>query len=278
MSAVVEVVVMIRKMSLPLILVALAVAAWAADGVNFSYRFQPGAAERHRVKVNTEADFGGMAMSQVADLEVSVKCVSAAEGRNVMQLTVDKADMSRTMFGNMEKDPTGEMLVGHAISFVVDGHGKVDEVAPVGYFEGWDQIKRFIDPVIKNWYVHLPGEVVAVGGEWTHDPPKETDESGVEVTSHSVYKFKEMKKDKGRDLAQVSVDVENTMGGKSTTPAGVYDVDGKGKGKYEFSFDPATGAVAKFKGSIDVDMNLTPQTGGDPVATVMGYTIERELL
>lgn len=252
----------------------LATAAQAA-GVNFSHRFEAGRSDRYRVKMNTDADFRGMTMTQAADMEVTMKCVSVAPDRNVVELTVDKAEMSRSMMGNMESDPTAAKITGRAIGFVVNGKGEVSEINPVGYMEGWDELKRVVEPLVKSMYVYLPGNEVAVGGTWTHER-KETEESGVDLSSKGVFKFKEMKKEKGTDCAVVAADIDNKMGGTSTTPMGSFGVDGKGKGKYDFSFDPSSGTVLRFKSRIDIEMNLTPQAGGEPVVSIMGYTIERE--
>jgi hypothetical protein len=227
--------------------------------------------------MNTEADFRGMTMTQMADMEVTLKCVSVAPDRNVVELTVDKAEMSRSMMGNMESDPTAAKITGHAIGFVVSAKGEVSEVNPVGYMDGWDELKRVVEPLVKSMYVYLPGNEAAVGGTWTQER-SETEESGVELSSKGVFKFKEMKKEKGTDCAMVTADIDNKMGGTSTTPMGSFGVDGKGKGRYDFAFDPASGTVLRFKSKIDVEMNLTPQAGGEPVVSIMGYTIEREKL
>ena len=59
---------------------ALALASGAApavaDDVTFAYKFEPGTTERHRAKLNQEVTMGPMAVSNIADMEVTVKCLS----------------------------------------------------------------------------------------------------------------------------------------------------------------------------------------------------------
>jgi hypothetical protein len=266
---------MMRSFVLFLVPALFALSTAQAAGVNFSHRFEAGKSDRYRVKMNTDADFRGMTMTQLADMEVTAKCVSVAPDRVVMEVTVDKAEMSRAMMGNMEADPTAAQIVGKAVGFVVNAKGEVSEISPVGYFEAWEEVRRLYEPLLKTFYVYMPGGEVAVGGEWTQDR-KDTEETGVELSSKTVFKFKEMKKEKGVDCAFVTADISSTMGGTSTTPMGAFAVDGKGRGKYEFLFDALSGKVLRFKSKTDIEMDLTPQAGGDPVASIMGYTIERE--
>jgi hypothetical protein len=54
--------------------------------------------------------------------------------------------------------------------------------------------------------------------------------------------------------------------------------DGKGKGKFEMYFDPATSVIVKLKASMDIKMDLTPERGGNAVETTISYTLERELI
>jgi len=59
---------------------------------------------------------------------------------------------------------------------------------------------------------------------------------------------------------------------------GVFNLAGTGKGKFEFQFDPAAGAIRFFNGTMTTDINMTPQSGGDAMKTSVKNTIEREMI
>jgi hypothetical protein len=272
----------LRKIAPGIVFVGLCTAAIsvaAEDGIMLAHRFEAGASQRYRVRFNGEADMHGMMVTQLGDMEVTVKCVSAAEGKYSMEMKFDKAELSRSMMGNMETDPRGETLAGSVVNFVVDGKGVVSGIKTAGYVEVWNELRNVLEPIIKDWYVYLPAEPVVVGGEWSQDNVKETQPGGIEVTKNSRFKLKEMKKEGGRDCALVVATVDNAFGGKVASPGGEFDVSGGGKGKYEFYFDPAAGVVVKYKGKMDVEMEMVPTGGtGDPVESTIGYQFEKELL
>jgi len=258
--------------------VALSAASAVAQEVTFAYDFEPGASERHRVKLNQEMDMGGMAIGYLADMSVTLKCVSAADGKYAMEMKFDKVDVSTTMGGNVSANPIGEQLVGQAVTFDVDAIGDVSNIKPVGAFDAWDSAKQMVEPVIDRWYIHLPNQAVAVGGSWKKDGEKETQSSGSQIVTNSTYTFKAMKKEKGRDLAVIDQALDSKISGTTTTPVGIYTVDGSGKGKFEILFDPAQSRVVKFKGKIDVSMDMTPQAGGDLMQMIVANHFERQLL
>ncbi|MCI0451014.1 MAG: hypothetical protein L0Z51_01335 [Candidatus Latescibacteria bacterium] len=43
-------------------------------------------------------------------------------------------------------------------------------------------------------------------------------------------------------------------------------------------FDPAKSRVVKIKGKVDLDMEMAPQSGGDPMTMIVANHFERELL
>lgn len=258
--------------------IAVAVAAWASQEVTFAYHFEPGISERYSVKLNQDVSMGQMAMSNIADMEVTVKCVAAKDGKFSMEMKFDKADVSTTMMGNTSANPVGEQITGQAIMFTADASGDVTDVTPVGAFDAWATAQQLIKPMVEGWYPYLPNRAVAVGGTWEKAGEKEKDAGGTESTVNSTFKFREMKKEKGRDLAVVEQTVDMSVGGNSTTPMGAYTVAGSGKGKGEFSFDPTKARVVRLKGKIDVTMDMTPQSAGDPVKTVVTNQLERNLL
>src|SRR5262245_32719531 len=99
------------------IAVVVAAAPAFAQDVTFAYRFEPNASERHSVKLNQEVDMGGMAISNIADMQVTVKCVSAKDGKFGMEMKFDKVEVSMTMMGNTSASPIGEQLTGQSIAF-----------------------------------------------------------------------------------------------------------------------------------------------------------------
>lgn len=258
--------------------IAVATAPAFAQEVTFGYKFEPGSSERHRVKLNQEVTMGQMALSNFADFEVTLKCLSGAEGKYAMQMTFDKADVSTTMFGNTSANPVADQLRGQSVAFTIDALGEVTDVAPVGVFDAWAVAQQMVEPVLRGWYPHLPGSAVAVGGEWKKMGVKETQASGAEALTNASFKFKAMKKEKGRDVAVVEQTLDTTLGGTSATPMGTYAIKGSGAGKTEFLYDPAKSRVAKLKGKIDLSMDMTPEAGGDMVEAVITNHLERDLL
>jgi hypothetical protein len=258
--------------------VALAATSAAAKEVTFAYRFEAGTKERYRVKLNQEIDMGGMAVTSLADMEVTLTCASGAEGKYVMEMKFDKVDVSMTMMGNTSQSAVGDQLTGQTVSFAVNENGDVDDIKPVGAFDAWATVRQLVEPVLEEWYPHLPNRAVAVGGEWKQDGEKKESSSGTSTVTNATYKFKEMRQDKGRDVAVVEQVLATTIGGTSTTPAGLYSVAGSGRGKFQVLYDPAKSRVSEVKGKIDISMDMTPQGGGDTVQTAVTNHLERSFL
>jgi hypothetical protein len=266
------------KIALQSCAIALVAMPAFAQEVTFAYRFEPGSSERHRVKLNQEVDWGGMAMSYLADMEVTVKCLSAKDGKYEMEMKFDKADVSMTMMGTPQVSPLGEQLVGQSVLFTADANGEVSGIKPATVFDAWEMAQQIVEPVLKGWYPHLPNKAVAMGGEWKKAGEKETESSGSETLTNASFKFKEMRKEKTHDVAVVEQTLDSTISGTSATPMGTYQVAGGGKGKAEFLFDPAKSRVEKLKGKVDISMDMTPQAGGDAVKAVVISHVERNLL
>ena len=263
------------------LVVTLCVAAFAAQAlaqeVMFAYSFEAGSSNRYSVKLSQQVDFGGNEMGQFADLEVTVKCVSVNEGSAVMEMTFDKADISRSMLGNQMSDPVAEVLATKALTFSVSPTGEVTDIKQSGYYDGWEQMRVFVEPVVKAWYVRLPGKKYAPGAEW-NQKNTEKGSDGADVAMDIKYKYKENKKQGNRDCAVVTGDVATEVSGQSTTPMGPYKVAGHGKGKAEFMFDTAKTEIAKLKSKMSIDMDLTPVSGGDTTKANISYELQRELL
>ncbi len=250
----------------------------AAKDITFAYKFEPGTTERHRAKLNQEVTMGPMAISNIADMEVTVKCISGADGKYAMEMTFDKVDVSMTMGGNTTANPVASQLAGQTISFTANANGDVADIKPLGTFEAWGTARQLVEPIIEGWFPHLPNQAVAVGGEWKKNGDKKGSESGMETEIEGSFKFRELKKDKGLDVAVVDQTMLATVSGKTATPMGSYTVAGAGKGKGDFLFDPSKSRVVRLKGQIDLNMDLTPEAGGEPVETVITNHVERELL
>ena len=258
-------------------LAAAALPAAAAD-VTFAYKFEPGTSERHRAKLNQEVTMGPMAVSNIADMEVTVKCVSAKDGKYAMEMTFDKVDVSMTMGSNTSANPMGAQLVGQTIAFTTDAGGDVSGIKPLAAFEAWETARQLVEPIIESWYPHLPNKAVAVGGEWKKVGDKKGSETGMETAVDAAFKFKEVKKEKGLDIAVVEQTMVAKVTGKTETPMGSYNVAGSGNGKGDFHFDPSKSRVIRLKGQIDLNMDMTPEAGGDAVQTVVTNHVERQLL
>jgi hypothetical protein len=271
---------MIRRLVFCCMFVAaasLAVQA-SAQEVLFAYGFEAGSSNRYRVKLSQEMEFGAGAMGQFGDFEVTVKCVSVTDGKASMEMTFDKADMSRTMFGNMSSDPTSEAMVGKSAVYTVDASGEVSDFKPGGSYAEWDQIQQISQAIVESsWYVTLDGRKASPGESWDASR-KDTAPGGVEVASTGTYKFKEMKKEKGRDCASVVLESTNVLSGQTSNPMGTFDVTGEGKGKFEFLFDAAQRMIVRLKTRSEAKMSLTAPGGGDPQEVSVVVQVERELL
>lgn len=267
-------------LSVAIALASMAGTALAGAPVMFAYHFKAGSSSRYRVKFNQDVAMGGKSSAgQIADLEVTLTCTAADEKTNSMKMTFDKADISRRMLDNIEPDPTAEKLVGQSLTFTVSAGGVVTNVQPTGNFEAWDQVQPFLQPLVEGWYVRLPQKSVPEGGEWKDDGRVDKGVGGMNVTTNAHFKFKERKTEHDRDCAVVNAEVENILSGKSVTAGGTYDVGGGGKGKFELYFDPATSMMVKFKGKMDVQMHLSPESGSaNAIESNVSYQIERELL
>jgi len=267
-----------RMLAAAIAVTTMTTLATAAGDVAFVYKFEPGKSQKYRLQINTEMEMTGMQASQVADMMVTVACVSKKADAYAMTLTFDKVDASNTIGGNMTADPTAIKMVGKSVGFTVDANGTVSDIGPGAGFDAWPEVQQVVEPTLKNWYVYLPGNTVKVGGTWKRDNHRDKSAAGSEYVSNESFKYREMKKLKAHDVAVVDEDVTTEVGGSSQTPVGVFNLAGTGKGKFEFQFDPAIGAIRFFKGSMDTDINMTPQSGGDPMKTTVTNHIERELI
>jgi hypothetical protein len=256
----------------------LATAAVAGEGVMFAHRFEADSSQRYRVRFDSSLDMAGMEITSVVDMEATVKCLAVVDGKSAMVMTFDKMEMSQMIMGKMESSPMSAMVEGKSVNFSVDAHGEVSEITPAAGFDAWAEVRMLVEPILQGWYVYLPATEVAVGGEWQRENRKVTSGSGEEVISNEYFKFKEMRKEKGRECAVVEQTADETVGGARPTPMGTFALSGAGKAKFEFLYDPASGRVVRIKGATDLDIDMTPESGGDAVKTAVSNHVERELL
>lgn len=259
-------------------MIGLAAPASAAHDVVFGYAFKTGASERHRLKLNTEMEAMGLEMSQVADMSVTVTCAAVHDDAFTMSMVFDKVEASKVIGGSMQQDASAARMVGKSVTFTVDSHGEVSGITPGPDFDVWPEVQQVVEPTLKSWYVYLPAKAVPVGGEWKRENHRGKSTSGSEYVSNERFKFTQMKNEKGRDLALVDANITTELGGSTQTLAGVFDVAGSGQGKFQFSFHPATGVITRFKGTMETNIDMTPQGGGEVVKTSVANHIERELL
>ncbi len=263
----------------PMVLaIALGARPAAAQEVVFAYKFEPNAVERHRVKLNQEATMGAMSVTNLVDMEVTIKCVTANDGKYGMELKFDKCDVTQQMMGNTTETPLGEQITGQTIVFTTDASGEVTNIEPLGAMDAWPVAQQVIRPVLESWYPHLPNKAIAVGGTWKKAGVKQTDESGTETLTNATFTYKGLKKEKTREVAVVEQVLDTTLGGSSSNALGSYILAGTGKGKGEFWFDAVKSRVVKFKTDIDVTLDMTPQSGGDTMKTLLVNHVERSIL
>lgn len=273
---------MIPRSRLVAVAIAAAVTAGAAPGaaageaVFLGYGFDDQYQQAYKVKFNQEVDTGNFAFSYLVDMEVTEKCVSAGDSLFLMEVHFDKVETARMQMDNMIEDPMGEKLTGQAVSFQVTRSGVVSDVKPVGYVDGWQQMERIVKPIFEGWYAYLPDAEVEPDGTWERDiGPKE--ESGLTVSGHSEYRFEQMKEEKGRECAKIKAKSTNTITGKQSTPMGVMNVDGSGKGEGELYFAIGSSTIVKFKTKVEMKMDMVPEGGGDTTGTAVAYSMEREV-
>jgi hypothetical protein len=250
----------------------------AQDKVHFGYVVEEGFTESYKIKFNQDTDLGFFVMRVFVDMEVTEKCIGVDDTGFLMQVTFDKVESSQMYQEKMSETPLAANLTGNSVTYHVDRHGEVTDIKAVGYIEGWASAEKIVEPVIESGYSYMPDEEVPKGGEWGKDAETEKTDQGMEVITTSVYTFKEMKEEKGRDCAKVEGKVENTITGQANTPQGPMTADGTGEGKFEMYFDPKTSRVVKVKTSMDIRMDLVPDSGGDPVETTITYSLEREIV
>ena len=255
-----------------------AVMAGAGDEVMFAYSFEEGQEQAYKVKYSREIDAGFFTASMFADLSVTEKCIGVEEGKFKMEMVFDAVDASLSFGGNIQDATISEALTGQSVFYTVDANGEVEDIRAATFIENFAQLsEQLIKPVIESGYAYLPARAILPGGTWSPDDKVETTDEGLEITVTGEFLFKEMKEEMGRNCAYVEGSTENLISGSAQTPQGAATAEGKGKGKFKFFFDPKTSIIVKLKGSMDFEMDLQPDAGGDPLETLVGFTMEREL-
>jgi len=260
------------------LLVLPTVMAGAGDEVMFAYSFEEGYKQAYKVKFSREIDAGFFTASMFADLSVTEKCVGVEEGKFNMEMVFDAVDASLSFGGNIQDAKISEALTGQSVFYTVDANGEVEDIKAATFIENFAQLsEQLITPVVESGYAYLPASAIALGGTWKPDEETETTDEGLEIATTGEFTFKEMKEEMGRHCAYVEGSMENLISGSTQSPQGSATADGKGEGKFKVFFDPKTGTIVKLKGSMDFNMELQPDAGGDAIQTLVGFTMEREI-
>jgi hypothetical protein len=250
----------------------------AEEAVYFGYDFSDGYSQRYEINFSEEMSSGTFSRTSIFDLEITERCTGVTEdGSFEMEIVFDKVEASVMMFDQMRETHIGEQLTGQAIGFLLDKHGEHSDLRATGYIESWEQYKSTIEMFVDMFYIELPGKGYTQGDDW--DRTDEQDHDGLNTTSHSVYNFGEMKKEKGRECAKVKVETEVGLGGVLATPGGDYRTEGEGEGEGELYFDSGDGLVVKLKSKMEVKLDMTPASGkGEDQEFTQTYELERKLL
>jgi len=252
--------------------------AGAGDEVMFAYSFEEGYKQAYKVKFTREIDAGFFTASMFADLSVTEKCIGVEDGKFKMEIVFDEVEASLSFGGNIQDAKISEALTGQAVFYTVDANGEVDDISAATFIENFAQLsEQLVEPVIESGYAYLPVAEVALGGTWNPDEETETTDEGLEIATTGEFTFKEMKEQSGRSCAYVEGKMENIISGSAQSPQGPATAEGKGEGKFKLFFDPSTRTIVKLKGSMDFNMDLRPDGGGDAISTVVGFTMEREV-
>lgn len=244
--------------------------------VMMAYGFAKGYTQNYQVKFNQEVDFGGFAMSQIVDMDVTESCTGKEDSLYLMTLTFNKVESGRMQGDNMVDDPMGANLTGHSITFKVDATGDTSDMRADGYIEGWPQMSKVIQNLIDNWYAYLPNKTLKIGEEWA-EPNEPKKEGGLNIVSTASYKIKEKKKEKDCECAKVEGETKNDITGTQETSMGTMNVTGTGKGSVEFYFCMKNSSIVKYKAKVDMKMEMTPDGGGDTNESSIGFSMEREV-
>ena len=258
-----------------MIVLLAAVGATAGDDVMFAYSFNAGTSNDYKVSFNQEIDMSGMAFSTIGDFEITEKCIAVTDTAASMEIVFTKVEASAMMFGQMQDDPTGGKLVNQAIAFKVTPEGKVTDIAPAGYLEGWEQLQQVVKPVIESAYIHMPNKSVAMGTGWTHND--DSGEEGMVVKSAYDFVFNEMKKENDRNCAQVEGTLKSTFAGSLPMPMGEMEADGNGKGKVKALFDPKAQMIVTLEVSSENKIDMVPVGGGDTQEMTVNFEMKRTL-
>jgi len=254
------------------------VMAGAGDEVMFAYSFEEGQTQAYKVKFSREIDAGFFTASMFADLSVTDKCIGVEDGKFKMEMVFDAVDASLSFGGNIQDAKISEALTGQAVFYTVDVNGEVEDIAAATFIENFEQLnEQLIKPVIESGYAYLPAAAISLGGTWNPDDEVEKTNEGLEIATTGEFLFKEMKEEMGRNCAYVEGSMENLISGSTQSPQGAATATGKGEGKFKLFFDPKTSTIVKLKGSMDFNMELQPDAGGDSIETIVGFTMEREI-
>jgi hypothetical protein len=260
------------------------VAATADDGIQLTYKCEPGYTQKSKCEFSQNQDFYGMNYVILIEMEITESCVEViADTAYKMELVFDEVSSSMTMNDNLMPNNFDEAFKGQTVSYIVDKSGEVTDVKAKSYIEDWRQFGETVKMVISGFFPSLSGKVVKPGEKWdeeTTENPKENPK--LEVVTKMFYEFKEMKKEKGRECAKIFAKSNSTFKGLITTPQGELDTNGNSKSEAEFFFDAGKGCIVKFKAKTETDAKMvkaaTSSAGKEEEMEMhRSYEIKKEL-
>lgn len=265
----------LRGAMLALVVVAGIVAAVASEAgrtVHFTLGYSEGFEQKYKVKYSQEIDGGFFTFARFADVKITDRCVGADTSGLKMKTSFDEVEMSRRVMERLQEDPAGAQLTGKSVSYRVTPDYDVEDIQVEGYVENWAQIQDLAQIVLDSGFPWLPDREYSKGDSWDL-PEREEKENGRVKRTTATFKFKEMKKEKGRECAKVEGEIQVHMEGSFQSPQGSVEGVGEGKGKLEFLFDPERRVFVKLKSKFE--MEIRSRDTDDLIASV-AYSVERE--
>ena len=255
----------------------------AADAVHFVYKYSPGYSQDFKGEFGSEQNFYGRNLVTLVEMEFTETCVEVfGDTLYKMELSFNEVSSSMRMNDNLMPNQMDEALKGQTVSYNVDKYGKVSDLKAKSYITGWRQLSQMLNNVIGGWYPRLPDDSVEPGNSWKDERTEYPEEAqGMEVQSITTYKFKEIKKEKGRLCAKVEGEEKSIISGKTVNNFGEFNTDGKSKTKFEFMFDPDGVGIVKFKATMQMDVKMIDASDSpgkkEDTESHMSYEVKKEI-
>lgn len=260
-------------------------AAAAAEGtVKLAYNFEAGYSQKYKCEYSQSQDFYGMNYVILIEMEITESCVEVmGDTAYKMEVVFDEVSSSMTMNDKLMQNNFDEAFKEQTVSYQVDKFGEVSDVKAKSYIEGWRQYGEIVKMALGGCYPQLSDKTVKEGEKWEEDTTENPEDNpGLEVTTNIAYEFKELKKEKGRECAEIHTKAKSTFQGLVITPQGELNTDGEAETEAEFFFDVEGGGIVKLKLKAVEDAKLKQKAtapGGKEEEHEMhrSYEIKKEL-